>query len=121
MVGELGCGGANFLIAMASAFPLSVFHGFEVSDEALAIAATRILEAGLTNVHLHDAKEEGESLGDYSFDVVTTFDVLHDAPNTTELIAQGESSHQSQHLNGNSRSVARTERSLNQCAPCVTP
>ena len=29
---------------------------------------------------------------------------------------QGESSRRSQHLNGNSRSVARTEHSLNQCA-----
>ena len=29
--------------------------------------------------------------------------------------ALGESSRRSQHLNGNSRSVARTERSLNQC------
>ena len=33
---------------------------------------------------------------------------------------QGESSPQSQHLNGNSRSVSRAEHSLNQCAIGLT-
>ena len=31
MVGELGCGGGNFLIAMALKYPHSTFHGFEVT------------------------------------------------------------------------------------------
>ena len=85
MVGELGCGGGNFLIALATRYPRSTFHGFEVSEEALSVAATNIAEAGLANVFLHDAREEGQTIGDFEFDVITTFDVLHDAPRPTEL------------------------------------
>ncbi len=87
-VADLGCGGGNLVIAMATAFPNSVFHGFEVSKEALSIAAYNVASSKLRNVFLHDANED--SLGDHvgAYDVITTFDVLHDAPNPGELIDQ---------------------------------
>jgi len=89
-VADLGCGGGNLILALARKFPNSEFHGYEVSDEALSLAATSIATSQLTNVFVHDAKEKNHSLGDAksAYDLVTTFDVLHDAPNPAELISQ---------------------------------
>jgi 2-polyprenyl-3-methyl-5-hydroxy-6-metoxy-1,4-benzoquinol methylase len=90
VVADLGCGGGNLMLAMAHAFPNSTFHGFEVSKAALDIASHRVASSQLRNAFLHDANEASESLGDFkdTFDLVTTLDVLHDAPNPAELIAQ---------------------------------
>jgi 2-polyprenyl-3-methyl-5-hydroxy-6-metoxy-1,4-benzoquinol methylase len=87
-VADLGCGAGNLCIALAQKFPNSTFHGYEVSQEALSIAAHNVARSKLRNVFLHDASED--SLGKHSdeYDLVTTFDVLHDAPNPDELIAQ---------------------------------
>lgn len=86
-VGDLGCGGGNLIIAMAKAFPKSTFHGFEVSQEALSICAYNTAQAKLSNVFIHDANID--PIGDHvDLDIVTTFDVLHDAPNPGELIQQ---------------------------------
>ena len=92
-VADLGCGGGNLLVAMAERFPRSEFHGFEVSDAALACAARSIAASSVAagNTRIHDANAPGES-GDEGhrdkFDVVMTYDVLHDAPNPVELVAQ---------------------------------
>jgi SAM-dependent methyltransferase len=86
-VGDLGCGGGNLLIAMAKAYPKSTFHGFEISETALTIAAYNVAQARLTNVHLHDANVD--PLGNHTeLELVTTFDVLHDAPDPVALIDQ---------------------------------
>jgi SAM-dependent methyltransferase len=86
-VGDLGCGGGNLLIAMAKAYPKSTFHGFEISETALTIAAYNVAQAKLTNVHLHDANVD--PLGNHTeLELVTTFDVLHDAPDPAALIDQ---------------------------------
>lgn len=87
-VADLGCGAGNLVVAMARAFPNSNFHGFEVSKEALSIGAHNVASSKLRNAFLHDANDD--SLGDHAdtYDVVTTYDVLHDAPNPAELIRQ---------------------------------
>ena len=87
-VADLGCGGGNLLIALAEAFPKSKFHGYEVSQQALTVAALRVAEARLSNIVLHDANVDplGGHVAEY--DIITTYDVLHDAPNPTELTAQ---------------------------------
>jgi SAM-dependent methyltransferase len=87
-VADLGCGGGNLIIAMATAFPKSNFHGFEVSSQALSQAAHNVASSKLRNVFVHDANDDSmaDHVGEY--DLVTTFDVLHDAPNPAELIAQ---------------------------------
>jgi len=85
---DLGCGGGNLLTALAARFPRSAFHGYEVSDESLAVAAANVARSGLQNVAVHDAKTE--ALGDTGepFEVVTTFDVLHDATDPADLVRQ---------------------------------
>ena len=81
-VADLGCGAGNLVRALAVAYPQSTFHGFEVSAPALEQATEHTMD--LPNVIIHDANQD--PLGDHSFDIVTTLDVLHDAPNPAVLI-----------------------------------
>jgi SAM-dependent methyltransferase len=76
-VADLGCGGGSLVKALAQAYSRSTFHGYEVSDEALACCATTL--AGVPNAQAHDARKE--PLGDAAemFDVVRRahFAALH--------------------------------------------
>ncbi|MBK9178089.1 MAG: methyltransferase domain-containing protein [Acidimicrobiales bacterium] len=76
-VADLGCGAGFALLTMATAFPASRFHGYDISHYALARAETHLAESGLANVAFHDAGLDPLP-SDGSFDLVTTFDVLHD-------------------------------------------
>ena len=87
-VADLGCGAGNLVLALAEAFPNSTIHGYEVSEQALSVGATNLAKAKQTNASLIDANED--PLGNHvdEYDVITTYDVLHDAPNPAELILQ---------------------------------
>jgi 2-polyprenyl-3-methyl-5-hydroxy-6-metoxy-1,4-benzoquinol methylase len=85
-VADVGCGAGIALITMGKAFPNSEFHGYELSQEALKLAATNLEESGLTNVTFHDVRGE-EVPSDGSFDLVTTFDCIHDMTHPTKVIA----------------------------------
>jgi SAM-dependent methyltransferase len=74
---DVGCGAGVALVEMAKAYPRSEFHGWDVSRHALARARENRDAAGVTNLHLHDAREEPLP-ADGSFAFVTTFDCLHD-------------------------------------------
>ena len=67
-VADLGCGGGNLVQALATAYPKSSFHGYEVSDEALECCATNLV--GVPNAQAYDARKT--PLGDASavYDVV---------------------------------------------------
>jgi 2-polyprenyl-3-methyl-5-hydroxy-6-metoxy-1,4-benzoquinol methylase len=84
-VADVGCGAGIALITMAQAFPNSDFHGFELSRHALALAEKNKASAGVQNVSFHDVR--GEQLPDNgSFDLVTTFDCIHDMTHPTQVI-----------------------------------
>jgi SAM-dependent methyltransferase len=84
-VADVGCGAGIALIVMAKAFPNSDFHGFELSKEALELAEKNKAEAGVGNITFHDVR--GEKLPtDGSYDVVTTFDCIHDMTHPREVI-----------------------------------
>jgi len=87
-VAEIGCGGGNLLIALATQFPNAVFHGFEISDVAIEMCQQRIQASHLTNVYIHDARLEPLGANSTVFDLAFTYDVLHDAPDPYDLIAQ---------------------------------
>jgi 2-polyprenyl-3-methyl-5-hydroxy-6-metoxy-1,4-benzoquinol methylase len=76
-VADIGCGTGLALIAMATAYPRSEFHGYEISQHALAAAHQNRTRAAVSNVTFHDARMDPLP-GDASFDLVTTFDCLHD-------------------------------------------
>ncbi len=57
-VADIGCGAGGALIMMAKAFPASTFHGYDISQYALARAEEKKAEAGIANVHFHDPRVE---------------------------------------------------------------
>ncbi len=76
-VADVGCGAGVALIEMAKAYPRSRFHGYEISRHALERAERNQKEAGVANVTLHHASEDPLPQ-DARFDLITTFDCLHD-------------------------------------------
>lgn len=85
-VADVGCGAGVALIHMAQAYPNSQFIGYEVSEHALARARENLSQASLTNVSLCDVSENPLPK-DQSFDLICTFDVVHDVPFPAQLIA----------------------------------
>ena len=86
-IADLGCGGGNLVIALAKRFPLAKVVGFEVSDTALAVARKRLAAAKLPNASVVDARETPMGAAG-PFDLVTTYDVLHDAPKPEQLVEE---------------------------------
>ncbi len=85
-VADVGCGAATSTIAMAKAFPESEFYAYDISQHALNRARNNINAAGVKNVKLqnpidHPLPEDG------SFDLITTFDVIHDSTHPEQLIS----------------------------------
>jgi len=76
-VADVGCGSGTAASLMAGAFPRSQITGFDVSD--LSIETARARAAGLSNVEFHEIGIE-DLPTDPPFDLITTFDVIHDLP-----------------------------------------
>jgi 2-polyprenyl-3-methyl-5-hydroxy-6-metoxy-1,4-benzoquinol methylase len=82
---DIGCGAGVALVEMAKAFPRSQFHGYDISQHALARAEENKTRAGLKNLTFHNAKDDGLP-ADASFDFITTFDCIHDMTHPFEMI-----------------------------------
>ncbi len=76
-VADIGCGSGEAAIAMARAYPASKVFGFDVDALSITRARAAANEAGLTNVSFERAGGEEIPL-EPGFDLVTTFDVVHD-------------------------------------------
>jgi 2-polyprenyl-3-methyl-5-hydroxy-6-metoxy-1,4-benzoquinol methylase len=85
-VADVGCGTGIALIEMAKAFAESEFHGYEISPGAIERAEQYKREAGLSNVSFHNVADEVLP-ADASFDLITTFDCLHDMTHPHEAAA----------------------------------
>jgi ubiquinone/menaquinone biosynthesis C-methylase UbiE len=76
-VADVGCGCGHAANLMAEAFPLSRFVGYDLSDIGLAAARAEADRNHLTNVRFE--KRDAARLGETArFDLVTTFDAVHD-------------------------------------------
>lgn len=77
---DAGCGSGRALIAMAGWFPQSRFVGYDLSDEATSSARREAARAGLDNVvfEARDLSSFDTEAEPESFDLVTTFDAIHD-------------------------------------------
>jgi 2-polyprenyl-3-methyl-5-hydroxy-6-metoxy-1,4-benzoquinol methylase len=88
-VADVGCGGGLALSVLANAFPESTFVGIDPSRHAIDRAERKIAEQGLDNVEFSCA--DGQTITAHGqFDLVLTFDCLHDMPRpdlVTEAIA----------------------------------
>ena len=74
-VADIGCGTGTAAISMAQAFPASQVIGFDVSDESLDVARARAVDIPNVEFARHAAEDFPIEPG---FDLVTTFDVIHD-------------------------------------------
>ena len=84
-VADVGCGSGTALLAMAEAFPASTFTGYDTSNHALENARRNLAASGAENARV--VNPTAEPMPDApTFDLVTTFDVVHDTTHPAELI-----------------------------------
>jgi len=83
---DIGCGSGVAVLELARAFPSSVFHGYDISQHALARARASQRKSGITNAHFHDATIESLA-SDSSVDFATAFDCLHDMAHPERVLA----------------------------------
>lgn len=77
---DVGCGRGRAINLMARAFPQSRFVGYDLSPEAIAYARSEAAEQGNTNAQFEQRDLTGFD-GEAEpgvFDLVTTFDAVHD-------------------------------------------
>ena len=85
-VADVGCGAGAALLAMAAAFPASEFHGYDISEHALARAEANRAEAGVSNATFRNLRH-APLPGEPTYGLVTTFDCLHDMTDPGRVMA----------------------------------
>jgi 2-polyprenyl-3-methyl-5-hydroxy-6-metoxy-1,4-benzoquinol methylase len=75
---DVGCGTGVVPITLATAFPASTVAGLELDERSIAIAGERAAEAGVAVEFVHAPVAELPL--DPPWDLVTSFDVVHDLP-----------------------------------------
>ena len=85
-VADVGCGSGVALLTLAEAFPESTFEGWDPSQHAIHRARTAAEERGLHNVAFHVA-EAAELHESPTFDLILTFDCLHDMTHPDQAVA----------------------------------
>jgi ubiquinone/menaquinone biosynthesis C-methylase UbiE len=83
---DVGCGQGHALNLMAAAFPNSRFAGYDFSDDGVAVARDEAARKGLSNVRFEN-KDVTTLEGREAFDLVTTFDVIHDLADPAGVLA----------------------------------
>lgn len=76
-VADIGCGLGASTILMAQAYPESTFTGSDCHDGSIVLARKRAADAGLTH-RVGFEVAEADSFHGGPYDLVTTFDCLHD-------------------------------------------
>ena len=85
LVADIGCGAGSLVLLLARTFPRSSFIGYDISRHALARANEKLREEGLTNARFVDPRDEPIPT-DNRFDIVTTFDCIHDMTHPTAMM-----------------------------------
>jgi SAM-dependent methyltransferase len=87
LVADVGCGAARALIKLAQAFPSSRFVGFDMAEAQLDRARENVERAGLLD-RIELVRSDAARGISGRYDLITTFDVLHDAPDPLALLEQ---------------------------------
>src|SRR5262245_27674455 len=84
-VADVGCNRGRGLIKLATAFPRSRFVGYDVFEPAIRLATERATAAGVGERVRFEHRDVSKGLPQ-DFDIVTTFDVIHDAVDPVGLL-----------------------------------
>lgn len=75
---DVGCGAGHALIRLAEAYPNSTFVGYDQLDRQLELARSAARDAGVHDRVRFELLDAASSIPE-RFDVISTFDVVHDA------------------------------------------
>lgn len=82
---DIGCGRGRALIKLAQAFPRSTFVGLDIYEPAVRAAEAAAENAGVTDRVRFEVRDVSQGLGG-RYDVVTTFDVVHDSVDPSAIL-----------------------------------
>ena len=85
-VADIGCGAGRALIKLATAFPASSYTGYDAFDGQLQRARENVAGAGLADQIELARRDVAVDRLPRRFDVITTFDVVHDAVDPLGLL-----------------------------------
>ncbi len=74
---DVGCGSGRALVELASLFPNSRFTGYDLLPDAIAAAQRHAAQRGVSNATFA-VRDVAEPFGNEQFDLITTFDAVHD-------------------------------------------
>lgn len=84
-VADVGCGNGVALMKLAEAFPNSTFVGFDAFPPQVEGANVRAKEAGMAD-RVHFEVADGAEQMPTTYDIIFTFDVIHDMPRPREAM-----------------------------------
>ncbi|HJW37720.1 MAG TPA: class I SAM-dependent methyltransferase [Candidatus Udaeobacter sp.] len=84
-VADVGCGRGRGLIKLSQAFPRSRYTGYDNFGPTVARATANAREAGVSGRVRFEERDVSKGLP-VRFDVITTFDVVHDAVDPLQLL-----------------------------------
>src|SRR5438552_5470510 len=85
LVADVGCGRGRALIKLAQSYPQSRFVGYDTFAPAVARACASASVAGVADRVRFECLDVSEGLPQ-QYDVITTFDVVHDAVDPRRLL-----------------------------------
>lgn len=85
-VADIGCGSGRALNHLAALYPNSRFTGYDLCPEAVAAAQRQARDLGVTNVGFIATDATGLA-GDGKFDLIFTFDAVHDQAKPAAVLA----------------------------------
>lgn len=83
---DVGCGQGRAVIKLAEAFPRSTFVGHDVYEPAIRAAEESARKAGVADRVRFEVRDASEGLGQ-RYDLITTFDVVHDSIDPQGLLS----------------------------------
>lgn len=85
---DVGCGRGLIMTRLAELYPNSRFRGTDLSDEVIEYARSAAAGRGLTNIEFTagDASRFDRDADPEAFDLITTFDAVHDQANPMNVL-----------------------------------
>ena len=82
---DLGCGSGAAVLAMATAYPSSTVVGYDIDARSIERARAKAAREELANAHFEQLAADSIPT-DPPFDLITTFDVVHDIAKPREAL-----------------------------------